>query len=94
MAKEPKDAAATGAPADKKPTKKKKEFKKKRERRIVPHGVVYIQASFNNTLITITDPDGRTVCWSSAGSVGFKGDRKSTRLNSSHSRASRMPSSA
>ena len=78
MAKEPKDAAATGAPAEKKPTKKKKEFKKKRERRIVPQGVVYIQASFNNTLITITDPDGRAVCWSSAGSVGFKGSRKGT----------------
>ena len=78
MAKEPKDAAATGAPADKKLSKKKKEFKKKRERRIVPHGVVYIQASFNNTLITITDPDGRAVCWSSAGSVGFKGSRKGT----------------
>jgi small subunit ribosomal protein S11 len=78
VAKEPKDAAATGAPAEKKPTKKKKEFKKKRERRIVPHGVVYIQASFNNTLITISDPDGRTVCWSSAGSVGFKGSRKGT----------------
>ena len=78
MAKEPKDAAAAGAPAEKKPTKKKKEFKKKRERRIVPQGVVYILASFNNTLITITDPDGRTVCWSSAGSVGFKGSRKGT----------------
>ena len=77
MAKEPKDAAI-GAPAEKKPTKKKKEFKKKREKRIVPHGVVYIQASFNNTLITISDPDGRTVCWSSAGSVGFKGSRKGT----------------
>ena len=77
MAKEPKDAAA-GAPAEKKPTKKKKEFKKKRERRIVPHGVVYIQASFNNTLITICDPDGHAVCWSSSGSVGFKGSRKGT----------------
>jgi len=77
VAKEPKDAAA-GAPVEKKPTKKKKEFKKKRERRIVPHGVVYIQASFNNTLITISDPDGRAVCWSSAGSVGFKGSRKGT----------------
>jgi small subunit ribosomal protein S11 len=78
VAKEPKDAAATGAPVDKKPSKKKKEFKKKRERRIVPHGVVYIQASFNNTLITITDPDGHAICWSSAGSVGFKGSRKGT----------------
>ena len=82
MAKEPKgpDAAATGAPAAaaSAKSKRKKEFKKKREKRIVPHGVVCVQASFNNTLITITDPDGRAVCWSSAGSIGFKGSRKGT----------------
>ncbi len=66
MAKEPQEQAG-GAPAGAKPTKRKKEFKKKRERRIVPHGVVYVTASFNNTMITITDPDGRTLCWSSAG---------------------------
>ena len=76
MAKEQQEAAAPEAPA--KPTKRKKEFKKKRERRIVPHGLVCIQATFNNTLVTITDPDGRAVCWSSAGSVGFKGSRKGT----------------
>jgi len=82
VAKEPKAAGATpeaGAPA--KPAaaaKRKKEFKKKREKRIVPHGVVYVAASFNNTQITITDPDGRTMCWSSAGSIGFKGSRKGT----------------
>ncbi len=77
MAKE--QQAATGAPAPAaKPAKRKKEFKKKRERRVVPHGVVHIQASFNNTLITITDPDGRTLSWSSSGSVGFKGSRKGT----------------
>ena len=76
MAKEAQDAAATTAPA--KPTKKKKEFKKKRERRIVPHGVACIQATFNNTMITITDPDGRAVCWSSSGAIGFKGSRKGT----------------
>src|SRR3970040_601792 len=77
MAKEPKaDAAAPATPA--KPSKKKKEFKKKRERRVVPHGVAHIQATFNNTAITITDPDGRTVCWSSSGAVGFKGSRKGT----------------
>jgi small subunit ribosomal protein S11 len=56
---------------------KKKTFKKK-EKRVVPHGVVHVQASFNNTLISITDPDGRMVCWSSAGSLGFKGSRKGT----------------
>jgi small subunit ribosomal protein S11 len=68
-----KPAAATGAAA-----KRKKEFKKKRERRVVPHGVVHVAASFNNTQITITDPDGRTLCWSSAGAIGFKGSRKGT----------------
>ena len=56
---------------------KKKVFKKK-EKRIVPTGVAYIQATFNNTLVSITDHDGRLVCWSSAGSMGFKGSRKGT----------------
>jgi small subunit ribosomal protein S11 len=65
--------AAGGAAA-----KRKKEFKKKREKRIVPHGVAHIAASFNNTQITITDSDGRTLCWSSSGAVGFKGSRKGT----------------
>jgi small subunit ribosomal protein S11 len=69
------DAAA---PAAAKPTKRKKEFKKKRERRMIPNGIVYVQASFNNTIITITDQEGRAVCWSSAGSIGFKGSRKGT----------------
>ena len=61
------------------PTKagKKKVFKKK-ERRVVPIGVAHIQATFNNTLISITDNDGKLVCWSSAGSLGFKGSRKGT----------------
>jgi len=65
------------AKAAAKPTGKKKVFKKK-EKRIVPHGVVHIQATFNNTLVSITDQDGRMVCWSSAGSLGFKGSRKGT----------------
>jgi small subunit ribosomal protein S11 len=56
---------------------KKKVFKKK-EKRVVPAGVVHIQASFNNTLVSITDGDGKLVCWSSAGSLGFKGSRKGT----------------
>ena len=76
MAKEQQAAAATPAPA--KPSKRKKEFKKKREKRVVPVGVVYVQATFNNTIVTITDPDGRAVCWSSAGQIGFKGSRKGT----------------
>ncbi len=56
---------------------KKKVFKKK-EKRIVPVGIVHIQASFNNTLVSITDPEGKLICWSSAGSLGFKGSRKGT----------------
>lgn len=50
----------------------------KKERRNVPHGQVHIQATFNNTIITITDQQGNTLCWASAGSSGFKGSRKST----------------
>jgi small subunit ribosomal protein S11 len=76
VAKEQQDAAATTAPV--KTSKRKKEFKKKRERRIVPHGAVHVQATFNNTIITITDPNGHVLCWSSAGSIGFKGSRKGT----------------
>ncbi len=50
----------------------------RREKRTVPHGTAFIQASFNNTIVTITDQQGNTVSWSSAGTVGFKGSRKST----------------
>ena len=57
---------------------KKKTFKKRGEKRIVHHGFAHIQASFNNTIITITDPDGAVVAWSSAGGIGFKGSRKGT----------------
>src|SRR6204780_5408877 len=78
VAKEPKDAAAAPEGAGAKSSKWKKEFRKNKEKRIVPHGVVSIQATFNNTIITLTDPDGRAVSWSSAGSVGFKGSRKGT----------------
>src|SRR5579883_1757897 len=56
---------------------KKKTFKK-REKRVVPHGVAHIQATFNNTMVCITDPDGKTICWSSAGALGFRGSRKGT----------------
>jgi hypothetical protein len=77
VAKDTQSAAATPATgAAAKSTKRKKEFRKKKEKRVVPHGVVCIQATFNNTIITLTDPDGRAVSWSSAGSVGFKGSRK------------------
>src|SRR4051794_15379804 len=51
---------------------------RRRERKNVPRGVAYIQSSFNNTLVTITDPQGNALCWSSSGAAGFKGSRKST----------------
>ena len=56
---------------------KKKSFKKK-EKKMVPVGVVHVQASFNNTIITITDPMGNVLSWSSSGSLGFRGSRKGT----------------
>lgn len=56
---------------------KKKSFKKK-EKKVVPMGVVYIQATFNNTIITFTDPLGNVLAWSSSGSLGFRGSRKGT----------------
>ncbi len=57
---------------------KKKYVKKKKKHIAIPNGVAHIKATFNNTIITITDPDGKVVAWSSAGSVGFKGTRKGT----------------
>ncbi|MFN8522745.1 MAG: 30S ribosomal protein S11 [Chloroflexota bacterium] len=51
---------------------------RRRERKNVPIGSAYIQSSFNNTLVTITDPNGNVLAWSSAGAAGFKGSRKST----------------
>ena len=57
---------------------KKTVRKKKRERKNVERGQAHIQTTFNNTLVTITDMDGNALSWSSAGSNGFKGSRKST----------------
>ena len=51
---------------------------KKRERKNISAGVAHVNASFNNTMITITDAQGNTISWSSAGTMGFKGSRKST----------------
>ena len=51
---------------------------KKKERRIVQSGIAHVQASFNNTIVTIADMSGNTVVWASAGNQGFKGSRKST----------------
>ncbi len=51
---------------------------KKRDRKASVNGVAHVQASFNNTIVTITDMDGAVLTWASAGKVGFKGSRKST----------------
>jgi len=51
---------------------------KKKEKKNIPTGVVHIQSTFNNTIVTITDPSGNVVAWSSSGVQGFKGSRKST----------------
>jgi small subunit ribosomal protein S11 len=51
---------------------------RKRDRKVSTTGVAHVQASFNNTIITITDTDGHVITWASSGKVGFKGSRKST----------------
>jgi small subunit ribosomal protein S11 len=61
-----------------KATKAAKKGTRRRERKSVPHGVAHIQATFNNTIVTITDPAGGAICWSSAGRIGYKGSRKGT----------------
>ena len=63
--------AATGGAA-------RRQRGKRREKKNVPRGQAHIQSTFNNTIVTITDPSGNVVCWSSAGQNGFKGSRKST----------------
>lgn len=55
-----------------------KKSAKRREKRVVPHGLVHIKATFNNTMITISDPEGNVLTWASAGKIGFKGSRKGT----------------
>jgi len=66
--------AKAAAPA----VKKEKKVAKKKERRPVPHALVHIQATFNNTIVSISDPEGNVLAWSSAGRIGFKGSRKGT----------------
>ena len=58
--------------------KKARKVRKKRERKNVERGQAHIQATFNKTIVTLTDNDGNAIAWSSAGSLGFKGSRKST----------------
>ncbi|MEA5115493.1 MAG: 30S ribosomal protein S11 [Geobacteraceae bacterium] len=56
----------------------RKVVRKKKEKKHIPNGVAHIQATFNNTMITISDQNGNVLAWSSSGSKGFKGSRKST----------------
>ena len=52
--------------------------RKRKVKKNVPYGVAHIHSTFNNTIVTITDPEGNAVTWSSAGALGFKGSKKST----------------
>lgn len=70
---EPTKSGAASASAQKAGYKKKKKIKKH-----VASGIIHVHATFNNTIITITDTQGNTICWGSAGARGFKGSRKST----------------
>jgi len=68
------ETEAPGAPgAEAKPAPRRR-----REKRVVPRGAAHVKASFNNTIISLTDPAGNVIAWSSAGSSGWKGSRKST----------------
>lgn len=58
--------------------KKKSSRLRRRERKAIPKGRAYIQSTFNNTIITLTDPQGNVIAWGSSGTVGFKGSRKGT----------------
>jgi small subunit ribosomal protein S11 len=77
MAKTPAAGAAAGAAEAPAKKSKRKQFKRK-ERKNVPYGVAHIQASFNNTIVTISDTEGRVLSWKSSGSLGFRGSRKGT----------------
>ena len=58
--------------------KKRKTRARRRERKVIPEGKAYIQSTFNNTIITITDPKGNVIAWGTPGTAGFKGSRKGT----------------
>ena len=72
----PTAAAATTAAAGQ--SKRPRRAGPRREKRMVPQGQVHIQSTFNNTIVTVTDPQGNALLWTSTGSAGFKGSRKST----------------
>ena len=58
--------------------------KKKKVKRNVPKAVAHVQASFNNTIISVTDPNGDVICWGSAGTIGFKGLDHTSRITDEH----------
>lgn len=66
-----KPEAEGAAPAEAKP-------RRRRDKRVVPRGAAHVKASFNNTIVSLTDPAGNVIAWSSAGAAGWKGSRKST----------------
>src|SRR5450759_5543719 len=74
----PKPTAAAAAAATTPGGRRPRRTGARRERRMVPQGQVHIQSTFNNTIVTVTDPQGNTLTWTSTGSAGFKGSRKST----------------
>jgi small subunit ribosomal protein S11 len=78
VAEEKKDAPkpAEGAKAEEKKPAAAAGVRK--VKKLVPKAVCHIQSTFNNTIITISDPGGDTLCWASAGTIGYKGSRKST----------------
>jgi len=59
-------------------TQRRRSRARKRERKSVPSGRAYIQSTFNNTMVTLTDPQGNVIAWGSSGTAGFKGSRKGT----------------
>lgn len=59
-------------------TRRERVRTRRKERKSIPRGLAYVQSSFNNTIITLTDPNGNIIAWSSAGAVGFRGSRKGT----------------
>ncbi|MFD6454317.1 30S ribosomal protein S11, partial [Nocardia sp. NPDC060220] len=57
---------------------KKTQKSRRRDKKNIPHGHAHIKSTFNNTIVSITDPEGNVISWASSGHVGFKGSRKST----------------
>ena len=66
------------APPKKAAASKRGKTTRRREKKNVPHGAAHIKSTFNNTIVSITDPQGNVIAWASSGHVGFKGSRKST----------------